>query len=304
MKGIGQKLLLWALDLARAYELGNEPSGLARLKYAVADRLVFTKWRDALGGRVNWVISGGAALSGDIANLFAAAGVNVLQGYGLTETSPVITYNRPDRNRAGTVGEPIPGVEVMIAEDGEILTRGPHVMKGYFKAEEKTRESIDAEGWFHTGDIGEFTPDGYLRITDRKKDLFKLSTGKYVMPQPLENRLNTEPLVQHAVVVGNSRQFCTALIFPEMESLRSFAAARGIDTTGAADALLRKPRVIQLYQDLVDRANEGMDHWSTIKKFKLLSDEVSIENGLMTPSLKVKRARVNERFSEEIGSMY
>lgn len=304
MKGIGQKLLLWALGLARAYELGNEPSGLARLKYAVADRLVFNKWRDALGGRVNWVISGGAALSGDLANLFAAAGVNVLQGYGLTETSPVITYNRPDRNRAGTVGEPIPGVEVKIAEDGEILTRGPHVMMGYFKAEEKTREVIDAEGWFHTGDIGEFTPDGYLRITDRKKDLFKLSTGKYVMPQPLENRLNTEPLVQHAVVVGNSRQFCTALIFPEMEALRSFAAARGIDTDGPADALLRKPRIVQLYQDLVDRANEGMDHWSTIKKFKLLSEEVSIENGLMTPSLKVKRARVNERFAEEIGSMY
>ncbi len=304
MTGAQQRILNWALDLAKTYELGDEPTGLQGLKFKLADKLVYGKWRDVMGGRVKMVICGGAALNGDLANLFAAAGINVLQGYGLTETSPVITYNRPDRNRAGTVGEPIPGVEVLIADDGEILTRGPHVMQGYFKEEEKTRATISEDGWFHTGDIGEFTPEGFLRITDRKKDLFKLSTGKYVMPQPLENQLTTEPVVQQAVVVGNGQKFCGALIFPELEALKTILQVQGIEADGDDAALMQHPRVQAIYQHLVDKANRGMDPWSTIKKFTLIPDEMTIDNGLLTPSLKVKRPRVNERYRDQITGLF
>ncbi len=299
-RGVGE----WALRLAQAYDLSRAPSGLDRLRYAVADRLVYAKWRQALGGRVRFVICGGAALNAELANVFGAAGVPVYQGYGLTETSPVITYNRPGRNRAGTVGEPLPGLEVAIAEDGEILTRGPHVMQGYFKEDEKTREAIDAEGWFHTGDIGEFTDEGFLRITDRKKDLFKLSTGKYVMPQPLEVRLGIEGLIEHAVVVGLGRKFCTALIFPEQDALRAYARAIGLDAGQPVEALLQDPQIVAKYQALVDAANEGMDPWSTIKRFVLISGHLTVENGLLTPTLKVKRSQVRRAYENEIDALY
>jgi long-chain acyl-CoA synthetase len=184
----------WALGLARDYQTGTDPAGVYALKLAVADKLVYSKLREKLGlTRIKAVGVGGAALRADLCDTFNAFGIPAIQGYGLTETSPVITINTPDRNRAGTVGQPIPGVEVAIAEDGEILSRGPHIMQGYYKGEDQTREVIDSEEWFHTGDIGEFTPEGYLKITDRKKALFKLSTGKYVIPQPIENRLMESP---------------------------------------------------------------------------------------------------------------
>ena len=302
--GAKKALGLWAIRLAEQYELGKEPTGLAALQYKIADKLVFEKWRQAVGGNVRYVICGGAALNGRLANFFGAARIPIYQGYGLTETSPIITFNRPGRNRAGSVGEPLPAVEVKIAEDGEILTRGPHVMVGYYKNEEKTREVLTDDGWFHTGDIGEFTEDGFLRITDRKKALFKLSTGKYVMPQPLENRLGVEGLVEHALVMGMGRKFCTALIFPEKDALRAFARGQGLDGEGAMDNLLRHPQVIAQYQKLVDRANEGMDHWSTIKRFALLSESLTIENGLLTPTLKVKRAKVKKAFERALEALY
>lgn len=304
MKGAQKRILNWAIDLARKYDLGEEPGGIYKLQLNLADKLVYAKWRDALGGRVKYIISGGAALSGDLANLFAAAGIYILQGYGLTETSPVITYNRPDYNRAGTVGVPLPDVEVKIADDGEILTRGPHVMQGYFRNEEKTEEVIDDNGWFHTGDIGEFTEEGYLRITDRKKDMFKLSTGKYVVPQPLENRLVTEPLVGQAVVVGSGYKFCTALIFPEEDTLRTFASSHGIDAALPLEQLVKEPVVLARYQELVDQANTGMDHWTTIKRFTLVPDQLTIENGMLTPTLKVKRSRVREAYADQIQALY
>lgn len=304
MTGVKGALGKWAWRLAHEYELGQEPQGLRKLQYKTADALVYKKWRQAVGGHVRFVICGGAALNGTLANVFAAASVPIFQGYGLTETSPVIAYNRPLRNRAGTVGEPMMGVEVMIAEDGEILTRGPHVMQGYFKEEEKTREVLSADGWFHTGDIGAFTEDGFLRITDRKKSLFKLSTGKYVMPQPLENRLGIEALIEHAVVVGAGHKYCTALIFPEEEALRTFAKLQGLDANQPVDALLKESTVIAHYQSLVDTANEGMDHWSTIKKFVLVAKHLTIENGLLTPTLKVKRAKVRQSFEDEITALY
>ncbi|GIV58395.1 MAG: AMP-dependent synthetase [Rhodothermaceae bacterium] len=301
---VKQRLFQWSLEVARGYELGTKPPAMYRLKQKVADGLVYGKWREALGGRVKYVICGGAALNADLANLYAAAGIIILQGYGLTETSPVITFNRPKRNRAGTVGQPLPGVEVMIADDGEIVVRGPNVMRGYYRNEEATEAVLEPDGWFHTGDIGEFTDDGFLRITDRKKDLFKLSTGKYVVPQPLENILSAEPLIEHAVVVGPDRKYAAALIFPNLEALGREARRLGLPEDLDLEALLNHPRILELYQRLVDRANEGMDPWSTIKRFKLVPAHLSIEEGLLTPTLKVRRRAVYERFAQEIEDLY
>ncbi len=302
--GLKGRIARWGLQLAQQYELGQEPSGWNKLQLALADKLVYKKWRAVMGGELRMVICGGAALNKDLANVFSAAGVTVLQGYGLTETSPVITFNRPTRNRAGTVGEPIPGLEVMIADDGEILTRGPHVMKGYFKADAQTDKVIDDEGWFHTGDIGEFTDEGFLRITDRKKSLFKLSTGKYVIPQPLENKLEIEALVEQVVVVGAGQKYCTALIFPDEEALRGFARHAGLDADAPLEKLVQEPRVIARYQELVDHANQGMDHWTQIKRFALIPDQLTIDNGMLSPKMSVKRAKVRERYQKEIEALY
>ena len=302
-KGWKKRLANWSIELASEFELGEKQKRGDRVRLKMADRLVFRKWRAALGGRVKYVIAGGAALSAELANIFAAAGVNILQGYGLTETSPVITFNRPNRNRAGTVGEPLPGIEISLAEDGEILTRGPHIMKGYFNNPEKTNEAITDSGWFHTGDIGEISEDGFLRITDRKKDLFKLSTGKYVMPQPLENRLNGHPLIEQAVVVGPGQKYCAALIFVSQDALAIFAASRGLQGI-EPERLIRHPKIVTRYQELIDLANEGMDHWNTIKHFQLLLDHLTIENGMLTPTMKIKRRKVVERYQEIIEEMY
>jgi long-chain acyl-CoA synthetase len=299
-KGIAQ----WALHLGERFEIGREPKGFYHVELDLANKLVFRKWREALGGNVKYIISGGAALNPRLANLFAAAGITVLQGYGLTETSPVISFNRPGRNRAGTVGEPIPAVEVAIAEDGEILTRGPHIMMGYYRDDQLTSEVLDEEGWFHTGDIGEMTEDGYLRITDRKKDLFKLSTGKYVMPQPVENRLTTHPLIEQAVVVGSDNKFCTALIFPDQQRLKSYARSQGIDASRPVPEILGEFSIRERYKELVEGANEGMDPWSRIKRFRLIAEHLTPENGMLTPTMKVRRGRVQEQFSADIEAMY
>jgi len=305
MTGLQKTIGTWSLGVARQYDMQNPGSIAYALKRTVADTLVFSKWREALGGRLKYAVVGGAALNAELTNVFAAAGITALQGYGLTETSPVIAFNRPERNKPGTVGEPLPGVEVRIADDGEILTRGPHVMAGYYKAKDKTREVLDEAGWFYTGDVGEFDEDGFLRITDRKKDLFKLSTGKYVMPQPIENALGAEPLVEQAVVVGESEKFCAALIFPNEEQLRARAAAMGLDVEDMTlQALIQEPAVVDLYQELVDQAGEGMDHWSTVKRFALVPAALTVESGLLTPTMKVKRPKIREQFASEIKALY
>jgi len=304
MEGLQKTIGSWALGVARQYRLGEQTGLFYDLQKSLADSLVFSKWRQALGGRVKYIVVGGAALQADLANTLAAANITTLQGYGLTETSPVIAYSRPSRNKPGTVGEPLPGVEVRLADDGEILTRGPHVMKGYYKAPDKTDAVMTEDGWFHTGDIGEFDEDGYLKITDRKKDLFKLSTGKYVMPQPIENRLGSEPLVDKAVVVGNSQKFCAALIFPSEDQVRSKAGILGLDDTQPFEDLLDEPEIVEMYQSLVDQANEGMDHWSTVKRFALIPDELTIDSGLLTPTLKIKRPNIREAYADEIDALY
>lgn len=304
-QGLNRVIFQWALSLAQQYQLGQKPKGCYALQLAIADPLVFRHWRSALGGRLKYLISGGAALKPDLANIFAAAGLPVLQGYGLTESGSVICFNRGEWNRAGTVGMPIAGVEVAIAADGEILTRSPYVMQGYYQNPEATQEAIDAEGWLHTGDIGEFTAEGFLKITDTKKDLFKLSTGKYVMPQPLETKLQQSPLVDHAVAVGPQRKFCALLIFANLEALKAQAARMGFeDIPENVTALFNHPKIKSFYQKLVDAANQGLPHWSTAKRFRLIHAALTVENGLLTPELKVRRGRVNQVFAAEIDAIY
>lgn len=302
MEGLQKTIGNWALGLARQFKMGEHASLPFTLKRSLADSLVFSKWRQALGGRVKYIVVGGAALQPDLANTLAAAKIETLQGYGLTETSPVIAFTRPERNQPGTVGDPLPGVDVRIADDGEILTRGPHVMQGYYKAPEKT-DRVMTDGWFHTGDIGEF--DGnFLKITDRKKDLFKLSTGKYVMPQPIENELGSQPLVDKAIVIGNGRKFCAALIFPTEDQVRAQARELGIDDAQSLPELLDEPAIVSVFQTLVDNANKGMDHWSTVKRFALIPDELTVDTGLLTPTLKVKRPKIREAYEDEINALY
>jgi len=302
-KGLKGKIARWGMGLAQD---GEDADGgvLSRLKSGTADRLVFKKWRGAFGGRLKFLISGGAALSKEISDVFEAGGLPILQGYGLTETSPVIAFNRPGKNRSGTVGTAIKGVEIRIAEDGEILTRGPHVMAGYFREEEKTREVVSDDGWFHTGDIGVLSDDGYLTITDRKKNLFKLSTGKYVMPQPLENLLAASPLISQAVIIGDGHKFAAALLFAEPSALHGLYAQLGVAPIDPAGGTISDPKVIATFQKIVDQANREVPPWSTIKRFRIIADQVSVENGLLTPTLKIIRSAVQERFGDVIRSIY
>ncbi len=241
LSGTKKRLFDWALELARRYRVGKAPSQLYALQLRAADRLVLTKWRAALGGEMRLVIVGGAALRPELVHLFGAVGVNVLQGYGLTETSPIIAYNRPETNRAGTVGQVLAGVEVKLSDTGEILTRGPHIMKGYYNNPEETNKAIDEEGWFHTGDLGEMSEDGFLRITGRVKNLFKLSTGKYVMPQPLEALLETDDLIETALVVGEGEKYTAALLFLSQDQLKSFAKRSGLEMELPELARVRHP---------------------------------------------------------------
>ena len=304
LQGVRRKLFDWALGMARNYDLATASAGWDRVKLKTADRLVFSKWRKALGGRVKFIICGGAPLRPDLVNLFAAARIQVLQGYGLTETSPIISCNRPRFNRAGTVGVPLPGIEVAIAPDGEILTRGPHVMRGYYRDPQGSRECIDTDNWLHTGDIGRFTELGLLQITDRKKDLFKLSTGKYVMPQPLEAGLISDPLVDQVLVVGAARKFCAALIFPSFGNLAGYAARVGIPAQLTPEEQLCHPKLQEHFQETVEQSNQGLPHWSTIKHFRVVPAELTVENGLLTPTLKVRRTLVRSKFAEIIDAMY
>jgi long-chain acyl-CoA synthetase len=297
-----QRIVNWALRLAQRYELGQPIRGRYALLLNLADRLVFSHWRSIFGGHLKYLISGGAALKAEVANLLAAAGITVLQGYGLTETSAAIACNRGKFNRAGTVGVPLPGVEIAIAEDGEILVRGSYVMQGYYQNPEATQNALDAEGWLHTGDLGEFTAEGFLKITGLKKSLFKLSTGKYVTPQPLESKLEADPLVERAIAVGAERKFCAMLIFPNLQALQQQAQTMGLDLP--TNELLQHPCILALYQALVDAANCHLPYWSTVKHFQLINATLSVENGLLTPTGELRRARAVAAFASEIEALY
>ncbi len=304
--GLRQALFRWALAAGRqgfaARVARRAPGLLLRLKLALADRLVFSKIKARTGGRLKLFISGGAPLAREIAEFFGAAGMLICEGYGLTETSPVITCNRPDRMKPGTVGLPLDAVEVRIAEDGEILSRGPHIMLGYFGRPEATREAIDADGYFHTGDLGHVDADGFLVITDRKKDIIATSGGKKIAPQPIENKLKTNRFFAEVVMIGDRRKFAVALVVPNYEVLLAWAKERGI--TATREELVRRPEVVSHYLDLVSSMTGDLAQFEKIKKLALLPKELSQEAGELTPTLKVKRRVVEERYRSLIDEMY
>jgi long-chain acyl-CoA synthetase len=301
-----QALFRWALAAGRqgfgARLERRLPGALLRLKLALADRLVFSKIQARTGGRLQLFISGGAPLAKEIAEFFGAAGMLVCEGYGLTETSPVITCNRPDRMKPGTVGLPLDGVEVKIAEDGEILSRGPHIMLGYFGRPEATREAIDADGFFHTGDLGHVDPDGFLVITDRKKDIIVTSGGKNIAPQPIENKLKTNRFFTEVVMIGDRRKFPVALVVPNYEVLAAWAKERGLG--GTREELVKRQEVVDHYLGLVSSLTGDLAQFEKIKKLALLPRELTQEAGEITPTLKVKRRVVEERYRALIDEMY
>lgn len=300
MSGIKKQLYYWAINRALDYDPENPPSGLGGVKHKLADKLIYSKIRELFGGHLLGFISGGAALSPDIFKFYNAIGLYCGQGYGLTETSPVISVTDANHMRVGSSGRPLSNVEVKIADDGEILTKGPHVMKGYFNNEEKTREVMTDDGWFKTGDIGKLE-ENYLFITDRKKSVFKLSTGKYVAPQVVENKLTNSGYIDQAMVVGFKRKFCAALIVPDYGNIKKRLKDKGFQVP---DNMSEDEKIIERIQKEVDKVNKELSPWETVKKFTLLDEPFTIESGELTPTLKVKRSVVNERYQEEIDSMY
>jgi long-chain acyl-CoA synthetase len=312
LDGARGRLGRWALERARLHDPSRPVRGVERIRHAVADALVYRRWRAALGGRVRHVIAGGAAVSREIVDFFAAAGIEVLQGYGLTETSPVIAYNRPGRSRSGTVGEPLPGVEVRVSETGEVETRGPHVMSGYYRDEEATRAVLDGDGWLRTGDRGSIDQDGYLRITGRIRDEFKLSTGKFVAPEPIERRIERDVLIEHAVVSGEGQPYCVALLFVAPEPALRWASRAGLAASGdeasggtvVSRELLSAPALLERVRGAVVSANAAAERWERVQRFALLPGPLSIESGLLTPTLKVRRAAIAERHALELDALY
>ncbi len=300
-------ILAWAVNVGKSYAqhvLNHKkvPLMLA-LKHKLATRLVFSKLHASLGGRLRLFISGGAALSEDIGYLFCGAGIPIVQGYGLTETSPVITAGKVEENRIGTVGKPIRNVEVRIAADGEIEARGPNIMVGYYNKPEATRAVFTDDGWFRTGDIGELDSDGFLRITDRKKELFKTSGGKYIAPQVIEGLIKGSRFVNQVVLIGNERKFPSALIVPDWEQVKSYVELKGIAERNPAE-LCKHPRVVDLFQRQVDSLTAGLAQFEKVKRVALLEKELSIDGGELTPTMKVKRRVVDEKYRDVIDRLY
>lgn len=304
--GIKLKMFNWASKLALQWEPGRKNGGWYHFKLGIADKLVFSKIRNKAGlDRVIAVSSGSAALQARLARFYNGIGVPLVEGYGLTETSPVISVNEFDENsmRIGTVGKVISKGEVRIAEDGEILYKGPNLMMGYYENQEKTDEVIDSEGWFHTGDIGFIDSDGFLKITDRKKEMFKTSGGKYIAPQVLENRFKESPYIEQIVVVGEYRKFPGALIVPNYELLKEWCKSNNV-SGGDNAAILSQETVQKLFQKEVDNRNEGLARYEKIKRFELLNEELTIDGGELTPSLKIKRKVVDQKYKDEIEKIY
>jgi long-chain acyl-CoA synthetase len=287
---------------ARARLRGRKPGGLLRLQHALYDRLVYARIRARLGGRMRFFVSGGAPLNPEIAEFFIGSGVMVIEGYGLTETSPVLTVNRLDRNRPGTVGPPIANVEIRIAEDGEILARGPGVMQGYYRLPAETEQAL-AGGWFHTGDIGHLDPDGFLVITDRKKDLLVTAGGKNVAPQPIENALKNIRYVAEAVLLGDRRPYCVALIVPDFQQLEAWARYKRVPFATRAE-LLARPEVVQMYERRIADATHEFARYEKVKRFALLDHDFTIAEGELTPTLKVRRRIISEHYAATIESLY
>lgn len=304
LTGVKKKLFFWANDLALNYEI-NKSQGLAyRLQLGLANKLIFNKWREGLGGQLRCIVSGGAACQVRLIRIFTAAGIPILEGYGLTETSPVIAVNRfevQDR-KFGTVGPLLDNVQVKIAEDGEILCKGPNVMMGYYKQPTLTNDAF-TDGWYMTGDIGMLVDDKFLKITDRKKELFKTSGGKYVAPLPIENKLKESIYVEQAMVVGSEKKFVGALIVPSYANLKEWLRQNGIAFSNRED-ILHLPAVQHLYRELVESFNKFFNHVEQVKRFELLPDEWSVETGEMTPKMSLKRKVILEKYRDSINRIY
>lgn len=305
LTGLKKALFFWALDLGLRYDNSIDQGFFYNQQLKLANKLIFSKWREALGGEVKAIVTGGAALQVRLARVFTAANIRVMQGYGLTETSPVISVNRVnlDENRFGSVGPLIDGVEVKIAEDGEILSRGPHIMKGYYKRPDLTEQAIDADGWFHTGDIGEMVEGKYLKITDRKKEIFKTSGGKYVAPQIIENKIKESKLVEQAMVVGDGQKFPAALIVPNFAALKSYCEFKNIAYTSDSD-IICNASVLEKFQRDMDEANEHFAQYEKIKKFELLPKVWTIESGELTPKLSLKRKIILANNQKVVDKIY
>lgn len=303
---VKKRIFFWARRVGERWAdeklAGREPSGLLALEYALAQRLVFSKLQARTGGRLRYFVSGGAPLAPEINRFFFAAGLTILEGYGLTETSPVIGVNTPEHFRIGSIGRPIDGVEVRIAEDGEILTRGPHVMQGYFNRPDATQEAIDREGWFHTGDIG-VIEDGFVRITDRKKDIIVTAGGKNIAPQPIENLVKTNKYVSQAVMIGDRRKYPVMLVVPNYEQLEKWARLRNIIWTDRSQ-LLAMPTIQAKMDKEVRSRLAGLASFEMPKKLALLAEDFTVDSGELTPTLKVKRRVVEQHHKALIDSLY
>lgn len=305
LTGIKRKLFFWAVELAEKYEVEGRSFGY-NLKLKIAQKLIFSKWQEALGGETRAIASGSAALQPRLARIFIAANIPILEGYGLTETSPVISVNCFKNGiKIGTVGSLLNGVKVKFASDGEILVKGPNVMMGYYNLPEKTAEEIDAEGWFHTGDIGEMVDGKFLKITDRKKEIFKTSGGKFVIPQAMENKFKESRFIEQIMVIGENQKFPAALIIPSFSFIKEWAKRKNLNFDNASnEEIIASVDVQNRIQKEVDKFNELYGNWEKIKKFKLLPKELSIEGNELTPTLKLKRKIILEKYQSEVNQIY
>jgi long-chain acyl-CoA synthetase len=298
------RILAWAVKQGAPHkELIQDGKQPGSLLWALANKLVYSKIREAFGGRITTFISGGAPLGIDTGNWFASVGISVLEGYGLTETSPVIAINTPGVHRMGSVGKPLPNVECKLAADGELLTRGPGIFQGYWQKPLATSEAFDTDGWFYTGDIAKIDNDGFLYITDRKKELLKTSGGKMVAPQPIEGKLKTNMLVAEAALVGDKHKFVSVLLSPNFAALEDWARQQGISAQTRKE-LVANPKVVALYGEIVTKVNSTLANFETMKRFRVVPDEWTLETGELTPSRKLKRRVITAQYAELIAGLY
>lgn len=297
-----QAIFRWAMNVGERYD-GGDRGMFTVMQRTVADKLVFSKIRERTGGRLRFFVSGGAALNHEVGRFFRIIGLTIVEGYGLTETSPVISAHRLEDVVLGTVGPPLPGVDVRIAEDGEILARGPSIMKGYWNDDVATRECIDSDGWLHTGDIGEFTDKGHLRITDRKKHLFISSGGKNIAPAPIEALILQSPLIDQMMLIGDAREFCTALIVPDAETMKTWAEKKGV-VYQTQEALWLSPEVHRALEADINRLQRELPKYERVRRFAVVTKPFTVENGFLTPTLKVKRKAVLAAYAEIIDHLY
>jgi long-chain acyl-CoA synthetase len=304
LKGFKKAIFFWAVSLANHYDLDGK-NWFYNVRLKLANKLVFVKWREALGGNVRVIVSGGAALQPRLARIFTAAGIEILEGYGLTETSPVIAVNTLEKGGRmfGTVGMPLKNVEVKIAEDGEILSRGPHIMMGYYKDEAMTSQAIEPDGWFHTGDVGILEPQGHLRITGRKKEIFKTSLGKYISPQLLENKFKESAFIDGIIILGENQKYAAALVVPDFNHLRAWCEHKNIEYSSDRE-MIKNPVIIKRFRKEIDHFNKFFGSTEQIQNFELIDHEWSLETGELTANLKLKRSFILETYKEEVGRLF